>query len=111
MQTLTVSEFKDMREESQGVHVINVLDPDQYEEQHIPDTENVPLSENDFVQQVEQRVGGKDQPVVVYCASESCDASPKAAEKLEKAGFSKVYDFEGGTKAWNEAGLPVRAGA
>jgi rhodanese-related sulfurtransferase len=33
--------------------------------------------------------------------------SSQAARKLEEAGFTNVHDYEGGTKAWQEAGLPV----
>ncbi len=39
--------------------------------------------------------------------SHSCKSSTQAAQKLEAAGFSNVYDYEGGAKAWQEAGLAV----
>ena len=64
----------------------------------------MPLEGGDFPQRVENNVGGKDQPVVVYCASHECDSSTKAAQELESAGFSNVYDFEGGAKEWEESG-------
>ena len=58
---------------------------------------------------MEKLVGGKkDKPIVVYCASTTCDASPKAARRLNEAGFSKVYDYEGGVKAWKESGLELK---
>lgn len=31
----------------------------------------------------------------------------KNRKKLEDLGFKNVYDFEGGKKAWREAGYPM----
>jgi len=107
MKSLTIDEFRKMREKDGKLTVINVLSQDNYREAHIPGTQNVPRGDDDFLEKVETLAGSKDQPVVVYCASTDCDASPKAAKTLENAGFNKVYDFEGGTKAWKEAGEKV----
>jgi len=49
--------------------------------------------------------------VVVYCANAECDASPKAAERLEEAGFTDVVDYQGGTQSWEEAGLAIEGNA
>jgi len=107
MQTLTTQQIKEMRTHNNNIPIINVLPESAYEGGHIPRTPNVPLGDDNFVSRVEKFAGGKDQPVVVYCANEQCDASPKAAKKLEEAGFSHVYDYEGGTEAWKDAGEPV----
>jgi rhodanese-related sulfurtransferase len=107
MESLTVEELKKMQQQDGDLTVINVLDEKQYRQAHIPDSENVPRSADDFVERVERLVGSKDDPVVVYCASTECTASPKAARTLEEAGFNRVYDFEGGVKAWNDAGERV----
>ena len=58
-------------------------------------------------QRVEEQAGGKDKPVVVYCASQQCNSSEKAAENLENAGFTAVTDFAGGFKAWQETSEAV----
>ena len=78
----------------------------------------------DFVPEFERRMKamglGKDAPVVLICRSG--DRSSKAADRLQMAGYSKVYSvaegFEGdtakdGTKAgqrvvngWKNIGLP-----
>jgi rhodanese-related sulfurtransferase len=110
MTPLTLEQFKNLREKNGDLTVINVLDEDQFHLAHIPGTRNVPRDDKRFVQQVEKLAGGKSKPVVVYCASDDCEASPKAAKELEQAGFDNVYDFEGGTKAWKEAGEKLVAG-
>ncbi len=77
--------------------LVNVLSPEQFEEQHIPGSINIPLD------QVEEEFPARfdrDEKIVVYCASPSCEASPKAAQKLEAMGFSDVTDYEGGMTDW-----------
>lgn len=108
MQTLTADQLREMKR-SNGPAVINVLDKEVFRKEHIPGSRNIPLRTHHFAEAVEKAVGGKDKPVIVYCASTTCDASPKAAKELEKEGFGTVYDFEGGMKAWKEAGFPVES--
>ena len=50
----------------------------------------------------------KDQEIHVIC--QSGGRSMKVCQKLESAGFEKVVNVEGGTSAWDGAGLPVIAG-
>ncbi len=47
----------------------------------------------------------KDTPIIVVC--ETGMRSSGAADKLSKAGFTKVYNLRGGMAAWREANLPV----
>lgn len=108
MRTLTAKELQRMKkEQGEALAVINVLEPETFRAEHIPGSVNVPGKRDDFVKQVETEAGGKDRPVVVYCASASCNASPTAARKLDEAGFSRVYDFAGGMKAWRSEDLPT----
>jgi rhodanese-related sulfurtransferase len=108
VQTLTTEQLDKMRESHEDLPLINVLPEETYEKAHIPGSDNIPLQADDFLERAEKKAGGKDKPLVVYCASTECDASPKAAKKLEEAGFSEVYDYEGGTEAWKQAGREVR---
>ena len=50
----------------------------------------------------------KDQELFLICQSGS--RSMKVCQKLEDAGFEKVTNVEGGTSAWQSAGLPVIEG-
>lgn len=110
MRTLSTEQLTMMRKGSdQQLTVINTLDEENFEKTKIPESINIPLESNDFLQRVEQAAGGKEMPVVVYCASDECDSSTKAAQKLEENGFSNVYEYEGGSKAWKEAGGKVGA--
>lgn len=105
MQTIDTGQAAEQREK--GVPLIDVLPEEVHEQKHIAGTKNIPIDSDDFVNQVAAEAGGKDQPVIVYCANAQCDASPKAAQKLEQEGFTDVRDFEGGIAAWEEAGLSL----
>ena len=104
MQTLTAEQLKGMQDQNEDFLLINTLDEGSFPQTHIPDSMNIPQSKDDFVQRVEEEAGEKSAKIVVYCASEQCKSSTEAAEKLEEAGFSYVYDFEGGAKGWQAAG-------
>jgi rhodanese-related sulfurtransferase len=54
----------------------------------------------DFSKQIETL--DKTQPIYVYCKAGG--RSGKTAKQLEKLGFTKVYDLDGGIGAWDEAG-------
>lgn len=107
MQTLSRGELHRWKVEGKDFAFINVLPPEDYAEKHIPGSQNVPHNDPKFVDKVAQVARDRDRPVVVYCASTQCQASPDAARALEEAGFTRVYDYEGGMKDWEDAGLPV----
>lgn len=103
MQELSRDDLKRMNETEHDDFVLaNVLPPENFNERHIRTSINVPVGDDGFEQTMEKVTGNKDRKVVVYCANFDCDASPKAAEKLEQAGFSQVYDYAGGTEDWFE---------
>jgi rhodanese-related sulfurtransferase len=104
MKTLNATDLDTMQQRGDDFLLVNTLDQDKFADTKIEGAVNIPLSSGDFVQRVEKQAGGKDQPVVVYCASKECHSSTKAAQQLDKAGFGKVYDFEDGAKGWKETG-------
>lgn len=90
------------------VTVVEVLGNDAYKEFHIPGAINVPFGE-DFDSRIGAAVPDKHEPVAVYCKDENCDASPKAAARMEELGYDRVYDYEAGKEDWKSAGLPIEA--
>lgn len=85
--------------------LVNVLSNEDFKKDNIPSSINIPADDPEFEKKVREVAGSKGRPIVVYCASFECKASPTAARKLDKAGFRNVYDYEGGMKDWNEAGV------
>lgn len=83
--------------------VLDVRDEAEYASGHITDAKHIPLA------QLEERLGEirkfKDKPVLVSC--QVGVRSGKAAGILQKQGFSRVYNLQGGLNAWQQAKLPV----
>ena len=105
MRHIDTTEARDMQ--TRGIPFINVLPADSFRDKHIAGSDNVPVDTMDFPSKVEQLVGRKDLPVVVYCANAQCDASSKAADQLEEAGFSDVIEYDDGVAGWEDADLPT----
>src|ERR1041385_7852596 len=96
---------------AQGDPIVNVLSADQYRQQHIPGSLSVPLEEPGFERRIQQAVPDKARTVIVHCSSMACQASTKAARKLETLGYEKVHDFKAGIEGWIEAGNPTESGS
>jgi rhodanese-related sulfurtransferase len=109
MKTITTDGLKALQGQHEDLTLINTLAPDAFEKTKLPGAINVPLNNGDFAARVEQEAGGKDKPVVVYCANAQCNSSGKAAEKLEAAGFTAVSRYTGGAAAWEKEAGEVRA--
>jgi rhodanese-related sulfurtransferase len=86
--------------------LVEVLGPEQFGRFHLPAAINVPVGEG-FEESMKEAVPDKTRPIVVYCANTECDASPKAARKLDEMGYAEVYDYAGGKEDWKSAGNPM----
>ena len=64
----------------------------------------VNYQEIDFEKKVSDALT-KDKVVLIYCAAGG--RSSRAMAKLKDAGFTKLYNLEGGMGAWESAGKPV----
>jgi len=103
MKTITTQELQNKLEKDK-IHLVEVLDEEKFKKEHIKGAVNIPL--NRIVTEAKDKFNEEDE-IVVYCTDENCSASPTAAKKLNKKGFENVYDYEGGKKAWKDAGLPM----
>jgi rhodanese-related sulfurtransferase len=77
-----------------------------FEKAHVPGSRHVAMSQFDPEQK--DLAKAKDLPVVLI--DKDGRNSGKAAQRLVKAGFSKVYTLGGGVLAWQQAQLPVAKG-
>jgi rhodanese-related sulfurtransferase len=97
-----VDELAPLRED--GVVLIDVRMPDEYEEAHVPGAVLIPLPE------LAERAGEIPDADTVYVVCRSGARSMKACEFLVGAGRDAV-NIAGGTMAWIEAGHPVATGS
>lgn len=105
MKTITTKKLHE-KLKSNDIHLVEVLEEEKFKKEHIKGAINIPL--NRIATESKEKFNKEDE-IVVYCSDEDCTASPTAAKKLDKQGFKNVFDFEGGKKAWKEAGLPMES--
>ncbi|REJ94072.1 MAG: rhodanese-like domain-containing protein [Planctomycetota bacterium] len=106
MHTFGRDDLQELLGNDTDVTLVEVLTEESFAEFHLPEAVNVPLKEG-FEERIQEVVPDKSKPVVVYCANAECDASSKAARRLDELGYEQVYDYEGGKADWKAAGLPV----
>ena len=83
--------------------VVDVCEPKEYEQGHVPNSINIPLGS--LASRVNELDKYKDKPVVVACRSGN--RSMRGAIALRKNGFESVYSLSGGILAWQKGNLPV----
>lgn len=109
MRTINAKQLHEMMLKHPGMPVVDVLAKDTHRKAHIPGSINVPLEGDGFLDRLRRISADPNQPVVVYCKNKDCDASPRAAARLEDAGYAEVIDFEGGMTEWENAGYSLVA--
>jgi rhodanese-related sulfurtransferase len=87
----------------EGGVMVDVCEPQEFMEGHIPRALNLPLSSlKDRWRELERY---KDKPIIVSCRSGN--RSLKAAVLLRQHGFPVVYSLSGGLLAWQRDNLPL----
>lgn len=89
------------------VELIDVRTPVEFREVHVEFARNVPLDQLDGAQIATGR-NGAAEPLYVICRSGK--RAQQACERIAAAGYTNVVNVEGGTQAWDQAGLPVVRG-
>ena len=102
--TIDASELKKKIDSGDDFVLVDVLGEEQYKKRHLPKAINIPITIENFEAVVKEKLPDKNKPVIVYCSSKTCLASPGAAKKLVEMGYKDVTDFDGGIKEWEEAG-------
>jgi len=74
-----------------------------YQAEHLPGAKLFPMERVDAL--AAQLIPGKGTPVVVYCASLTCQNSHLAARRLRQLGYVDVRVYAGGKADWKEAGF------
>lgn len=87
--------------------VIDVREPTEYVEGHLPDSRNIPLSQLPSLAGDLEKL--KDKPLILVCRSGARSSS--ACSRLIKMGFTNVNNLNGGVGDWAQAGLPLKKGS
>lgn len=90
------------------MELIDVRTPAEYGAVHAEPARLVPLDRLDPKAVMAERQASQDSPLYVICKSGG--RSAQACERFHAAGFDNVINVDGGTTAWEKAGLPVIRG-
>jgi rhodanese-related sulfurtransferase len=108
MNTIAPAELQNRLAAQPDLSVLDVRTPAEFSAVHVPQAQNIPL---DMLNPPALLAAGtirSGQPVYLLC--QSGGRASRAAEQLSDAGFANAVVVEGGTAAWEKAGLPVTRG-
>jgi rhodanese-related sulfurtransferase len=89
----------------QDLILLEALPETSYRQGHLPGARVFPVEQaRDLARTLSPR---RDAPIVVYCASETCNNSDTVAKLLAGVGYTDVRVYKGGKADWQSAGLPV----
>jgi rhodanese-related sulfurtransferase len=106
VRTIMAEELFRRRREGMPVDLIDVRTPAEYESAHAEGARSVPLDALDVRAVLADRPAGS--PLYVIC--QAGGRAAKACERFAEAGFRDVFNVDGGTAAWERAGLPLVSG-
>jgi rhodanese-related sulfurtransferase len=97
-----VEEFAKLRDIKTNI-VLDVRTPREFQAGHLAGAINIDWNGSEFAKKAEAL--DKSKTYLVYCASGN--RSAKASDKMSQLEFPKLYNLEGGIRAWQGADKPV----
>lgn len=105
MLTLDAISLKSRLEADPPPLLVHLLPEEVFTACRIAGSCNACVYETAFLSKVADLAPDKSREIIVYGAGGSSHDAEAAVEKLEAAGYSKVFGFPGGIDAWREAGF------
>ncbi len=96
---IDAAEFEKLRADKKNV-VLDVRTQKEFEAGHIPGAVNIDVNAPDFPEKVARLE--KNKTYLVHCGAGV--RSAKACDTMSHLAFPKLYNLEGGFKAWETAG-------
>jgi rhodanese-related sulfurtransferase len=107
IKTITCQELHQLSR-SQPVELIDVRTPEEFRDRRVASARNVPLDCQELQDMLHTPGNVADVPRYFIC--EVGGRSGWACVAFMAAGHPNVFNVEGGTQAWAEAGLPIVSG-
>ena len=90
--------------QGENIQLVDVRTLGEFNSGHIQNALLIDFYNPEFYNEMNDTLD-KEKPVYVYCRSGN--RSGKAAKELEKLGFSKIIDLDGGINSWTRQGLSL----
>ena len=104
IQVVKPAKFEAMLKSDPNLVLLDVRTPEEYAGGAIANSINIDFYAEDFSDKIAKL--DKDKTYLVYCRSGN--RSNKTAVMLSEKGVKNVFDLDGGTQAWKEAGFPLK---
>ncbi|PJD95597.1 MAG: sulfurtransferase [Legionella sp.] len=101
--TINVHELNQLMKENKSLCLIDVREPDEWQEGHIPGALHLPRSQLPSL--IRAHVSDLQTPIYLYCRGGV--RSLYAAQALADLGFKELYSIDGGIMEWQSAGYTV----
>jgi rhodanese-related sulfurtransferase len=85
----------------EGAFLLDVREPDEYSQGHVPGSVLIPLGS------LPSHLGGLPPDTLILTICRTGNRSDQARDLLQQYGFSQVASVQGGMQAWVIAGLPT----
>jgi rhodanese-related sulfurtransferase len=102
IQNVNSARFYELTQSGNGI-ILDVRTKAEAQQGHIPNAEVIDIYQKDFEDKIKSLP--KDKEIYVYCTVGA--RSKQAANILEKNGFEKVYNLEGGIIDWARKSFPI----
>lgn len=102
VELITVEEMDSLLQMGK-VQLVDVRTPQEYREGYIEGALNIDFRNENFEELILKV--DKTKPVAVYCAKGG--RSSKCSAFMKKAGFTKIYDLDGGITEWKYKGKDI----
>lgn len=103
LQTVSAEEFSNAMRDNADHLLLDVRTQEEYDTSHLIDSTLIAVQE--LSSRVHEIVEWKDKPVFVYCRTGN--RSLTASKILRDAGFTNIYNLEGGITSWIQNGFAV----
>ena len=103
IEVVTPEEMKELTQ-MEGVQLIDVRTPGEYDEGFIEGFQNIDFMSDSFQDDIEKL--DKTKPVIVYC--KSGNRSGRCSKLMLEKGFQKIYDLGGGIEKWKLEGNELK---
>jgi rhodanese-related sulfurtransferase len=108
--SISPARLHSLQRQNPDVDIVDVRTPGEYRSGHIVGARLLPLDDlrPEILRAPCSDNTGPDAELTVYLTCHSGFRAGQAAERLVKAGHREVAVIEGGTQAWEKAGLPIK---
>lgn len=105
--TISIPECRRLIEAGKSLNILDVRTPAEFARVHAAGAHLMPLDELNPAAAATSR---RDPDEAIYVICQSGSRAATARQRLETAGLPNILTIEGGTTAWEQAGLPVERG-